>query len=128
MVTFLPPISQARVSRGDAMQQLREAVMLVLRDLADVDAQRAFWLTGHGRRVSEPIELSCELFDDTGLGDRLSVGPVFSGECDELLRRLGKRIEIANLEGSPSSVLEGPGWRDIVVLAQRALGCLSRLS
>jgi hypothetical protein len=106
------------------MQGWRETVIETLRDIADTEAQRAAWVSGIGRPIPDPIELGCELFDDTNLGNRLSTGLVFSRECDELLRQLGRLFEASSLGGPPAAVLGSPEWREIVLLARAALDCV----
>ena len=108
------------------MQVWRENVIETLRDIADTDAQEAAWVRRVGRPISEPVELGCELFDDSDLGNRLSAGPVFSNECDALLRRLGLLFETLPLGGPPASVLVSAEWREIVALARASLECIRK--
>lgn len=107
------------------MQAWREAVIEALRDIADTEAQRAAWVSGEGHQIPDPTELACELFDDTGLWDRLSAGVVFSQQGDEALRRLGRLFETSSLEGHLADVLESREWKRIVALARAALDCLT---
>jgi len=109
------------------MQASRETVIATLGDIADVDAQRASWISGIGRPIPDPSELGCQLFDDTNLGNMLAAGLVFSRECDQLLRRLGGLFESSSLEGPPAAVLESREWRAIAALARAALECMKAL-
>jgi len=113
--------------RSNHMERWREAVLEVLGDIADVDAQRASWIRGAGRPIPDPIELACQLFDDTDLGARLSTGLVFSRECDQMLRRLGELLEAPSLERTPAAVLKSRKWREIVSLARSSLDCINAL-
>ena len=102
-------------------------MIATLGDIANIDAQRASWISGVGHAIPDPTELCCQLFDDTYLDNMLSGGLVFSRECDQLLRRLGELFEASSLEGSPAAVLESPEWREIVALARASLDCLNAL-
>ncbi|MGE0229579.1 MAG: hypothetical protein AB7U23_13835 [Dehalococcoidia bacterium] len=96
----------------------------VLRDIADPVAQQAAWIDDTGPRVSEPIELACQLFDDTGLGDRLDAGPVYAPRCDEILRQLGAAFQALRYDQPIDELTASSEWGAIVGLAQRALRCI----
>ena len=104
-----------------------ESVIANLSDIANIDAQRATWISGVGRPIPDPSELGCQLFDDTDLGNMLSAGLVFSRECDQLLRRLGELFGASSLEGPLAAVLESAEWRGIVALARASLDGLNAL-
>ena len=105
----------------------RSGVVEVLGDIADVDAQRSFWVDGVGRPVPDPTELVCQLFDDTALSIELASGRVFSEECDELLRKLGRLCDAAPLSGKPADIVATPEWREIVSVADAARKCINAL-
>ena len=104
-----------------------EAVIEILGDIANIDAQRASWISGVGSPIPGPIELCCQLFDDTDLDNMLSAGLVFSRDCDQLLRRLGELFEASSLERPLAAVLESPEWREIVALARASLDFINAL-
>jgi hypothetical protein len=58
-----------------------------LREISDTELQKRAWLEKEAMEFPCPVELVCQLFDDTGLDDALEAGEVFfSPECDSLLR------------------------------------------
>ena len=64
-----------------------------LREMSDAFAQRRAWLDGDPSNFPTPVELVCQVFDDSGLDDALADGPVFSSEADDLLRQLSSVVE-----------------------------------
>jgi len=57
----------------------------------------------------------------------LETGGAFSPECDALLRELSLRVADMRLDQPVSSVLESPGWHEIVSMAKVALRKIERI-
>jgi hypothetical protein len=103
------------------MIDLRQAVVDGLRELSDIDLQRRSWVEGLGGRLPSPVELVCQLFDDSGLGDLLDIGRVFSVESDGALKELGRRVSLVNMDQPLDDLLEDPDWHRVVKKAKEAL-------
>ena len=81
--------------------QVRANLVEGLRDLADRSFQERVWIRGEGPEVPDFVELVCQIFDDTGLGDLLA-----SGQAD---RALGTEAatELAKLSALLDAIPEG---------------------
>lgn len=106
---------------------LRE-VLECLGELADPEFQQRVWVRGEGPEVSSFVEVACQLFDDTGLGDLLDGGsaPVVLGlEATEVLLRLRQLVDAVPQGVDDESLLRLPTWGEIVQTASKARGLLT---
>ena len=69
----------------------------------------------------DPVELICQLFDDTGVLEELDAGQVFSLKCDAYLRKLHRMTSVVDVEQHPRCLFEDPIWKEIVATAKTAL-------
>ena len=101
---------------------LRE-VMECLGQLADPNFQERVWVRGEGPEVSSYVEVVCQLFDDTGLGDLLeggSASAVMGLEVTAELLRLQQLIDAIPSGVDAQSLLRLPTWKKIVEVAGSA--------
>lgn len=102
-------------------QPWQALVLETLHELADVEFQAEVWLRGERPDVvSHPIETVNELYDDSGLGDLLEVGHVFSEPADSTLRRLRALLHTFDL-GHRERLLTDARWGEVRRLAATAL-------
>lgn len=105
-----------------------DSVIEALTDLADLDAQVSGWISDDGPQwFNDPGELCCFLFDDTGLGDLLEKGPVFSPELDAVLSEIGVVTDRVDFTQRTETLLKDPDWLLTAALARRALQMLAAL-
>lgn len=92
-----------------------------LRQLGDRDAQRDAWIGLKRPNFPSPEELICQVFDDSGLDDLLSIGPVFSPKVDAVLRELSDVAAVFVPASTAADIDADERWAKIVALARRAL-------
>lgn len=69
-----------------------------------------------------PVELVCEVFDDSGISTLLDTGEViFSDAADAVLRRLSAIADRVNLDRPPGEILSSEDWGEFVAEAARLL-------
>ena len=79
-----------------------------LEELSDLEFQKRVWLRGEGPEESSFVELTCQLFDDTGLDDLLSNKGqcvIFSKDIDLLLCELSKIIDTIDSNDKTINIL-----------------------
>jgi len=118
----------AILNRRADMEAWKTLVIDSLRDLSDRTAQERSWLIHRDGAVPSPVEIVSTLFDDSGLGDLLDQGPVFSPETDALLVQLGELVDNLNLQEPPEKLLMDPRWQALREHAAKALASLARQS
>lgn len=101
-------------------------VLDALRELSDPSFQVRVWLRREGEEISSPGETVNQLFDDSGLGDLLEDGLVFSEEADSALRKLGKYVDTIDFERSVAEILADGRWQEVRQLASKAMSEVSR--
>lgn len=102
-------------------QPWQALILETLQELTDVAFQTEVWLRGERPGVvSSPIETVNELYDDSGLGDLLEKGHVFSEPADSTLRSLHSLIHTFDLSHS-ARFLADPRWDMVRKLAATAL-------
>jgi hypothetical protein len=99
----------------------KQAVIEGLDELSNQEFQEWVWLRHEGSEISSPGESVCELFDDTGLGDLMEIGGVFSDKADQLLEDLQRSLKRINLYQPIEKLLSSREWIDIRELALQAL-------
>ena len=85
-----------------------------LEEVSDIEAQMAAWMDRANANFPDPAELICQIFDDSGVGDLLADGRVFSEATDAALRRLSVLAERLDLDQSPERLLSSEGWLEFV--------------
>jgi hypothetical protein len=108
----------------NALRQVIEC----LDELADLEFQQRVWVRGEGPEVSSYVEVTCQLFDDTGLGDLLDAGsaPQILGlAATEELLRLSQLVDAVPSGIDDESLLRLPTWWEIVQTARKARGLLA---
>jgi len=92
-----------------------------LEALAGIERQRRAWLDGTDSSFPSPVELVCQLFDDSGIDDLLEIGLVFSQPTDALLRKMSSLAEEVDVEVAAEKLLQCESWRRLSQDAGRAL-------
>jgi hypothetical protein len=103
-------------------------VLECLRQLADPEFQARVWVRGEGPEVSSYVEVACQLFDDTGLGDLLEHGTadaVIGSEAVGELLRLWQLVDSIPSGVDAASLARLPAWKEIVRVAGRAHSLLA---
>ena len=98
-----------------------------LKELSDIEFQKRIWLRGEGPEVSSYVEVVCQLFDDTGIGDELSEmehGIVLSEDLDPVFRELRELFDSIDYRVGVANILNHPKWPKVAELASRALKLL----
>jgi hypothetical protein len=108
------------------MEPWKALVIDSLRDLSDRVGQERSWVVHRDGAIPTPVELVESLFDDSGLGDLLADGPVFSPETDALLSSIGDAVDSLDLRQPPETLLADPRWQALRELAARALAAVTR--
>jgi hypothetical protein len=103
------------------MKGWQETVKSSLQQLSSLEAQRLSWIEGVTGLLPSPEEIICQLYDDSGLGDLLDDGAVFSPDCDAALRKLGQAVALVNTNQPTYLLLADPEWHAVVVMAREAL-------
>lgn len=99
-----------------------------LREMSDVSAQQRACIDGDLPSFPDPVELVCQVFDDSGVDDALAAGTVFSPEADDLLRQLNEAVEAADVSGQADRWINERPWTLVADLARRALLAISKVS
>ncbi len=108
------------------MEPWKATVIDSLRDLSDRVAQERSWLIHRDGSVPSPVELVSSLFDDSGLGELLGDGSVFSPDTDQLLRQLSTMADEVDLSQPPERLLNDPGWQQLREQAAHAHAAVTR--
>jgi len=98
-----------------------------LKELSDIEFQKRIWIRGEGPEVSSYVEVVCQLFDDTGIGDELSKmedGIVLSEDLDPVFWELRELIDSIDYREGVENILNLPKWPKVIELASRALKLL----
>lgn len=98
-------------------------VLDCLGQLADPEFQERVWVRGQGPEVSSYVEVVCQLFDDTGLGDLLDDGAAeaaFGSEAVGELLRLRQLVDSIPSGVDAASLVRLPAWEETVRVAGRA--------
>jgi hypothetical protein len=99
----------------------RDQIIASLEELGHRELQERLWLSTSGD-VSSFEEAVCQLFDDSGLAERLAKGPaVFSEQTDALLCELSDCLLGINANRPPMDIIYDPALGRIRHLALRAL-------
>jgi hypothetical protein len=91
------------------MTVVDERVEDALRELADEGEQARLWLADAGPEIGSLDECICRLFDDSGLGDALDRGRVYTPEIDAGLRDLRQALSKIDRKCPVAMVLADPG-------------------
>ncbi|MCX5742961.1 MAG: hypothetical protein NT062_10745 [Proteobacteria bacterium] len=102
------------------MESWQRMVVDCLRDLSDAALQNRLWGDSEPKQPS-PTEIVNQLFDDSGLGDLLDAGPVFSPEADLILKGLSLHIDSIDFDQSIEDLLADERWIGARQLAATAL-------
>jgi hypothetical protein len=105
----------------DARKLMKQMVRDSLRELSDADLQRQAWARGVEGILSDPEELVCQLFDDSGLGDLLEKGVACSPHVDGLFRELDGMLATVDLAQGGRDLTESEAWGAIRAMAMRIL-------
>jgi len=101
-------------------QPWQALILDALDELTDLNFQIEVWLRAERPGiVSSPVEAVNGLFDDSGLGDLLKRGPVFSEPADSTLRALKSLLDSIDFE--QADLLTDPRWDSVRKLAATAL-------
>lgn len=92
---------------------------------ADLHGQRTAWVDRTNTQFPDPVELMCQLFDDSGVFDLLADGGVFCEATDAALRRLSVLADGLDVEADPGLLLSSAGWLEFAGAAARALELVS---
>jgi hypothetical protein len=95
-----------------------------LSQLADLEYQRAAWLSAEGPVVSSFSELVSQAFDDTGLSKEINQDEApgeLNRETFAALKRLDRAVSQVDQSQSPEALLEDPCVENVRKLARRAL-------
>ena len=105
-----------------------QQVKSCLKELSDRPFQERVWVKGDGPEKSSYVEVVCQLFDDTGLGEELEKEdqPVFSPKADETLRDLSGLINKIDYKLGSEKIINLPVWPRVMELSHRALKILER--
>jgi hypothetical protein len=103
------------------LEPWQRLIIEALFELSDSSFQERVWLSQLGSEISSPGETVNQLFDDSGLGDLLSSGSVFSIKADFILRQMGVLIDTIDFEQSIEVLLVDKKWLEIRSLADKAL-------
>lgn len=115
------PLEEYRCLEGcGASESLAEHGPDALHELSDASFQERVWLRGEGGEVSSPSEAVNQLFDDSGLGDLLEGGLVFSEKADATLRRLGEHMSKINFDQPVEDLLADRHWLKLRELSLQA--------
>ena len=106
----------------------QQQVVECLRELSDIDLQKRAWLEGMYELCPDPVELLCQIFDDTGVLAELDARQAFSPKCDALLRKLHRMTNEVDVERPPECLLEDPKWKEVTSMAKIALDEITKLS
>ena len=99
-------------------------VTAFLRDLSDKEFQEQAW-TGKLDGVTASFDECVNgLFDDSGLGDALDTGSVYSDDVDDDLRRLGDLVDRIDARRSAEAILDDP---DLALVRDLARDILARI-
>lgn len=107
----------------------RNQMVDCLLELASTAFQERVWVRGEGPEVSSYVEVVCQLFDDTGLGDILESGlgsDVFGNEAGSELMRLRTLIDGLPQGLDAPSLLRHPIWKEVVGTAGRAADLVAK--
>jgi hypothetical protein len=110
------------------MTVYQRVVLQALSEIADRRFQERVWLSAEGPEIGSLIEAVNRLFDDSGLGDVLGKGTVFSAEVDELLTELDRLVvPLTEEHQNPAALLKDSRLARIRELAASALFAIVRL-
>jgi hypothetical protein len=107
------------------MAVIDEHVEDALRELSDQDEQARLWLARGGPEISSLDECVSRLFDDSGLGDALDRGAVYSSDIDAALRDLRQTLGKISRDRPVTMLLADP---DLAHARQSAQALLSRFN
>lgn len=77
---------------------------------SDVRRQRVAWVDRTGPFFPDPVELICQIFDDSAIEDLMAKGVVFSEATDAAIRRLHALVSELDLNQEPERLLSSEGW------------------
>jgi hypothetical protein len=93
-----------------------------LQELSRREMQQELWLSSGPPGVSSFEEATCQLFNDSGLEDRLDKHEiVFSQDIDRRLSQLGSKLKAVDANRDPLSVINDPALAEIRQLANELL-------
>lgn len=98
-----------------------------LEELSDIEFQKRIWLHGEGPEVSSYVEVVCQLFDDTGIGDIINEpeeGVVVSEALDPILRELSDIFDSLDYKIGTERILNHPKWLRVIEIASQAVKIL----
>ncbi|MCD4824349.1 MAG: hypothetical protein K8S55_07065 [Phycisphaerae bacterium] len=100
----------------------RDLVVACLKELSDRAIQERLWLPNEKSEQSSFEESVCQLFDDSGLGDRLEKpGVTFSEDADSLLRNLDTKLQAIDAMRVPIDIINDPRLDQVRSLAKEIL-------
>lgn len=93
-----------------------------LRELSSLEMQRRLWLSTGEPEWSSLGEATCQLFNDSALGDAFDKGEtVFSPDADTHLRRLRAHLQSIDMTRPPSDIIEDPAMEQVRATARQLL-------
>ncbi len=112
-------------------QTIYRRIESCLKELSDINFQKRVWVKGEGPEMSSYTEVVCQLFDDTGIGDKLNEKQdeiVLSEELDAILRELSSILDSIDYRMVASDILNHPDWPKVVRLSSRAVEMMNKFS
>ena len=110
----------------------KQNILECLRHLSDPEWQERVWVRGAIPGVESSLsELTCQLYDDTGLGDALDESNgdiVLSLEADSLLRKLDHLLSKIDDSEDIQVTLFSAQWQKVVKLATETAKEVMKLS
>lgn len=92
------------------MKPWQAAFIESLEAASDIDRQRVAWVDRTGPFFPDPVELICQIFDDSAIEDLMAKGVVFSETTDAAIRRLDALVEGLILDQKPKQLLASEDW------------------
>ena len=102
------------------MEPWQRLILEALQELSDASFQDRAWRRREGSEISSPNEVVNQLFDDSGLGDLLEDGLVFSEQADSTLQQLSRYIDTIDFERPVDDLLVDERWTKVRELAAQA--------
>lgn len=96
------------------------ALLQSLDALSDTDRQWRAWVERESANFAGPVELICQVFDDSGLSELLQAGQVFSPDADDLLRKMDALVLQINVDQPVEQLLNSARWLELAKLANQA--------
>ena len=101
-----------------------------LKELSDKELQEHEWLYDDGDSSAEFVEVVCQLFDDSGLGDYLDAKSgdiILSKDLDIIMRELDSILRAIDSKIGAKNILTHPNWSKVLGLSSQALTLIQEL-